>query len=155
MTNNIETTGAAANIDPYDVDVSAVDTSFPVLSANTYELAVAEITKVQNNAQTGENIKMQLKTTSPGISTTGEPIPAGFIIHHNISLTPTEKYREANIAKSIASFAQSAGIQGKVSAFMADPSLLASAVVTAKVGVKKATDEYPEGNKIVSFLTKR
>ena len=155
MTNDTSTTGAAVTTDPYDEDVSTVDTSFPVISANTYELVIESAEKVTNNAGTGENLKIQFKTTTPAIDTAGEQVPAGFTIHHNISLTPTPKYAQANIKKAIASLAQSAGLTGKVSDFVNDASKFVSATVTAKVGIKKATEEYPEGNKIVSFLSKR
>lgn len=149
------TTANETPLDPMDIDVSDVDTSFPRLAANVYELEISKAEVVDNKAGTGKNLKVQLKTTAPATSTEGEPMVAGTFITTNISLTPTEKYSQDSINKAVTLLMKSAGLTGKISAVRDNPSSLEGKRVTAKVGINKATDEYPESNKIVAFVVKK
>lgn len=152
----IENTSTAptSTTDIYDEDISKVDTSFSVLSANVYDLEIVAATKARNNAGTGDNLKIQFKTLSNGISTQGETMAAGATIHHNISLAVTEKYSATSIKKAVAQLGQAAKVTGTVRELMDNPERFVGQTVTAKVGVKPATDQYAEGNKIVSFINK-
>lgn len=143
------------NVDPMDMNVSDIDTSFPRLAANVYELEITSADKVDNKAGTGQNLKVSMKTTSEGISTQGEKLPAGVLLTSNISMTPTEKYSQQSIAKALASLMKSAGLTGSPRSLIDDPGQLIGKVVTAKVGVQKETDEYPESNSVKSFLAKK
>lgn len=154
MTTN-EGSVSAAPVDPMDIDVSDVDTSFPRLAANVYTLEVSKSEVVDNKAGTGKNLKVQLKTVEPSISTEGEPLPAGTFITTNISLTPTERYSQASVNKAVTLLMQSAGLTGKISIVRDNPAILEGKQVTAKVGIQKETDEYPESNKIIAFVVKK
>lgn len=137
--------------DIFDTDVSNIDTSYPRIVASTYDLQIAGIEKAENNAKTGDNLKVELKTTSDATSTSGEPVPAGFVIHHNISLVQTPKY---DPRKPLAQFMKAAGVSGKQSDFLVSPQGIVGKTITAKVGIQKETSEYPERNTIKSFEVK-
>jgi hypothetical protein len=150
-TNNITTTEA----DPMDLNVSDIDTSFPRIIANVYELEIETAECVDNKAGTGQNLKVGMKTTAPATSTTGETLPAGVKLTSNISLTPTEKYSKQSIAKAVASLAQSASMTGTPREILSNPMNLVGKLVTAKVGIQKETDEYPESNTVKAFVAKK
>lgn len=134
-----------------DMDVSQIDTSYPRIKPSTYELAIKSIELVENSAKTGDNIKTELATTSDSTSTAGEPVPAGFIIIHNISLVKTPKY-DPN--RSVAAFMKSAKITGSARSFVDNLGQALGKIVTAKVGIQKETQEYSERNTIKSFEVK-
>jgi hypothetical protein len=137
--------------DLLDTDVSNIDTSYPRLNPSTYDLMVDSIERVENNAHTGHNLKVALKTTSDAISTTGDPIPAGYVLNHNISLVKTPKY-DPN--KSLATFMKAAKLTGSPKAFAENPVIASGKTITARVGIQKATEQYNESNKINSFEVK-
>jgi hypothetical protein len=138
--------------DLLDTDVSNIDTSYPRVVPKLYDLEIASAKRAPNNAGTSDNINLELKTTSDSTSTTGEPVPAGFVIHHTLSLGKTPKY-DPN--KPLARLAQSAKLTGiSPKALAADVSVLVGKIVPANVGIQKATAEYNERNTIRSFEVK-
>ncbi len=145
----------APTIDPMDQNVGDIDTSFPRLSANVYELEITAAEKVPNKAGTGENLKVSHKTTSAAVSTAGENLAAGVLITSNMSLTPTDRYPQTSIVKALALLMKSAGLTGTPRDLLNDPSQLVGKHVTAKVGVQKETAEFGESNKISSYLAKK
>lgn len=148
-------TQAAAAVDPMDVNVSDIDTSFPRLAANVYTLKVTSAELVDNKAGTGKNLKVQLETTENATSMQGETLSPGVKLTNNLSITPTEKYSQNSIAKAVASLMQSAGLEGTPKTLINDPSQLVGKLVTAKVGIQKETDEYLESNTIKAFVVKK
>lgn len=143
------------NIDPMDQDVSGIDTNFPRLAVGVYELKCTGAEVVENKAQTGNNLKLQFETINAAVSTSGEPMPSGARLSMYIGLVPSDRYSPADIAKKVAGLMKAAGIDGKPSAIVADPSQLVEKVVTAKVKVNKATDDFDESNSIASFVVKK
>ena len=141
--------------DPLDQNIDDIDVSFPRLAVGLYELQIAKVEKVPNNAGTGENLKVELKTTKEAVSTVGEAVGTGMTLIHNISLTPTEKYGVENMKRNITSFALSAGLKNRtVRSVINAGQELAGKFVTAKIGIQRETDEFPERNTIKAFVTK-
>lgn len=137
-----------------DTDVSSIDTSFPRITAGLYEMSVDKAESVPNKAQTGNNIRLTLKTVSPASDTNGNPVPAGFTLTNYIACTPTEKYTSAMIAKSVATFMKAAGLSGSPRSFIDNPIVAEGKILTVKVGIRKETPEFPESNEVKGFVIK-
>lgn len=63
-----------------DVDLSQVDTSFPVLVAGLKDLTVKAFTKEENKAKNGFNLVVELATTTADKTVTDADVPAGFVL---------------------------------------------------------------------------
>lgn len=140
--------------DPLDTNVSDIDTSFPKIPANLYDLKIEKAEKVPNSKGTGDNLKIALKTTTNIEAVTGEQLAAGSVtLFNNISLAETPKYTVESIKKNVAALAKAAGLGSMtVRQILDDPQILVGKVVRAKVGIQKETDEYPESNNIKQFM---
>lgn len=137
-----------------DTDVSSIDTSYPRIVAGLYELSISAAEKIRNKAETGDNLKVEFKTTQPATSTTGEPVPPGFTMSRYIGLTVTEKYSEDMIGKTIASLMKCFGVTGSPRTIIDTPAVLIGKIGPCKVSIKKETTEFPEGNEVKSFVVK-
>ena len=135
-----------------DADCSTIDTSYPKIVAQTYLLRVKDVEIKENNAQTGKNMSVDFETITDALSTTGEPVPPGFVLYRNISLVKTAKY-DPN--KAVASFMKCFSIPGS-------PRSLVDGLGRSAIGqpgycnvvVKKGTPEFPEKNDIRDFVVK-
>jgi len=138
-----------------EADLGGIDISTPRIAPGLYELKVREGKKEPNRDGTKENLNFQLETLTSASSTTGEDVPAGHVLFHTISITPTKKYTADAINRSMAAMCQSAGVSIKAGEFKANPNVLAGKFVTAKVGIQKETNEYAERNTIKGFVVKK
>lgn len=145
----------SVTVDPMDQDISGIDTNFPRLAVGTYELKITGAEVVQNKAQTGNNLKLSLETIHEAKSTVGEPMPAGARLNMYIGLVPTEWTTQNGIAKKIAKLMKAAGLEGKPSAIIADPSQLVEKIVNAKVGINPEKDGYDESNSVKDLVIKK
>lgn len=133
--------------DPADilsVDLSGVDTSFPLLPAGLYDLVVDGVKVEPNKAGNGRNVVIALKTTTDTTSVKGEALNKGFPITTYISLTPAEKYNEASIKRGLALFQQACGIKGQFQPV----SQYKDKIVRCKVTIRPAKGEFEESNSI-------
>lgn len=73
-----------------DVDLTAVDTSIPVLNKGLYDLMIKGMTKEPNKDQTGYNLKVELQTTTKETSVQGNALNPGFKLFIYIPLQTKE-----------------------------------------------------------------
>ena len=142
--------GTAADVDPVLMnDQSDTSTAMPILPPDEYRLQIVKIEQVRNKADTGNVLKVNLKTTEDTIAVGGEPVKAGFPIFHNISITPTADYLQSSINRSLKALMVAAGFE--TGAFY-PLDRYTGKVVRAKVKVQAATAEWEESNKISRFV---
>jgi len=60
-----------------DVNLSQIDTTFPVLKAGIKDMKVASITKEENKDKNGFNVVVTLETTEPDEDQNGKPVLPG------------------------------------------------------------------------------
>ena len=129
-------------------DLTNTSTAISVLPANTYRLAVVRVEQARNKDDTGNVIKVQLKTLDDITAVDGQTVRAGWPLFDNIALTPTPNYPASSIEKNLKKFRLACG-------FAAGPfgDLLQyeGKIVRAKVKIQKATDEYDEANRIRGY----
>lgn len=86
-------------------DLSSVDTSYPKLKPGTYEFLISAITKETSERTGGTYLALTLNLVSEdGETPEGKPVPAGYVINHNISLTPTEKFDADAVKRNLCMF---------------------------------------------------
>jgi hypothetical protein len=91
-----------------DLDLTSVDTSFPVIRSGLYELIVKDSDVVRNNADNGDLWVLKLSPTTDCQDTKGAPMKAaGVTIFHRVGLSTTEKYPPEAVAKNVARVIQS------------------------------------------------
>lgn len=152
------------NIDPLDTNVNEIDTSFPRLPAQLYDLKITSAKKEPTKANDGDRLTLVLENTEPAKSTTGQEIKPGEAkIYHYIGVTEKparqddkgktiEAYTNAKIAKAIAAVAKAARLNTTPGSVIQNPSQLEGAVVRCKVKVQSETAEFGESNKIGEFV---
>lgn len=135
-------------------NLSDVSVNDPLLPKNDYEVEVVKVTQRRTQDDTGNLLSIEMKLCNETTAVTGEPIPAGRRLFHNISLSPTPNYPLSSIQRNLKRFMlcfvpnyeggmfplpQWAGLRG---------------VVTA--GPSKTTDRYPEPrSEVKAFKPKR
>lgn len=154
MNKNIQRSPEA---EPLGTDIGDVDISYPVLLADIYVMNVQDAKVAPNKKGTGNNLAVTLQTTQPAKTTKGHDQPAGLLITYNLSMTPTEKYTQQSIDKSLAKLAQWAGVRGlTLEAVRNDPAILIPRIKgvqgSVKIGVQKESDEYPESNSVKDLV---
>ncbi len=138
--------------DPLDTNVSDVNISRPIVPPGLYDLTIKEAKKDTTKAG-GDCIKFQLATTADCMDVTGkENVPAGHILFHQITVTPTGKLTVDMIKRSVATIAQCAGVGGTVRNLIDTPQAFYGRTVRVKVGVSKETSEFPARNEIKDFV---
>ena len=139
--------------DPFAAYASDVDTSYPIIPGSLYDLEVKKAERGKTKDEQGKKIDFELATTSDTQSITGEPVPAGFVIMHNIGITPTQKYTVEMVKKALGSFLQAAGLGSlRLSDFMSNPSQAVDKIIRCKVGISKETEEFSSRNQMKSFV---
>jgi hypothetical protein len=133
-------------------DQTDTSTALPLLPPDEYPLAVVKVECVRNSKDTGDVVKVQLKTTEDTVSVTGEPVKAGFPLFHTISITPTADYPMSSINRALANF-QKDGCGFMTGAFHPLDRYVGK-VVRAKVKIQKGNEDYPDdSNKIQRFVS--
>ncbi len=102
-------TVAVAGSGVLDEDLTGVDTSFPLLAAGLYDMEIKEVSKVPNNAKTGDNLKIVVVTTKDALDVKGQRLNAGMKLTSYIGLSETPKYNQDDIKKNCAVFVQAVG----------------------------------------------
>lgn len=126
--------------------------TFPKLKpGGLHNFVIAEAKVGLNKEETGETLALTLKTTSDLPDTDGKMLNAGFPIYHYVGMTPTEKRTAQRIAEDTCLIIRCAF--GKASALTTldiknNPAQLKDKIVTCKIEIKKASGDFPEGNKV-------
>lgn len=152
--------------DPLAVSSGDVDTSYPLLHAKQYTMTIAKVEKVRatpregndnvpidNNVLDAEdphvkwNLKIRLETTTDLVSTSGEPLAAGFPLTTYVALDPRgDDYPILKVRKGLAAVLQAVyGEKNDVplTVLRDDPESIQDKVVEVKVKIGKPTAEYP------------
>jgi hypothetical protein len=88
-----------------DIDLSSVDTSYPILPKNLYKFTVADIKIVPGKTREGSKVlEVKCELAEDAVAISGRHINAGFPLTFRIGLTPTEKYTESMRNESLARF---------------------------------------------------
>lgn len=159
-------------VDPFDTNVNDIDTSRPRLPAGLYDLKIKKVVKKAPKSGEGQQLEIELMTTMDHQSTEKELIKAGtFSLYHYIGLnelpereskpdaqgkTKTLKARtREDIAADIAVVCKSARMSVKVKDVIETPAQLEGQLVTCKVAINAETPQFPESNRIQSFVVKK
>ena len=139
-----------------DEDLSAVDTSMPVIRGPvTIELEIVDVTEEESKDKTGMNLVIKVKTVTPVNSTKGDIISPGFPMKKWIGLTPMvgrpgkKDYDGEMIKKSLAQFQEA--VEGKKSSIKPLERFKGQRVM-AKIGVQEATEKYPNESNSIQFV---
>jgi hypothetical protein len=148
--------GASLEADPMDTPVNDIDTSFPVLQAAIYELAIEKATVEPNRAQTGELLILRMKTLNEATSTKNESVPSGYSLTKRVAVTPTADYTPDMIKRNIAR-ATKGLVDNTVSAkqLLASPQILDGKTGKWNVSVRKPTPEFPNPSNDVGDIVNR
>ena len=130
-------------------DQSDTSTAMPLLPKDEYRLQIVKITQERNKADTGNYLKIQLKTMDDATAVSGEPIHPGFPLFHNISITPTSDYTQSSINRALKQLMVAAGFD---SGAFYPLERYEGKIVKANVKINKATTEFEESNGIARFI---
>lgn len=90
-----------------DLDLSSIDTSFPVVAGGLYDLVVKESDVIRNKNDNGWLWVVKLNPVNDVKDIRGQPLKAASAtLFHRVSLTPTDNYDAASVAKNTARFIQ-------------------------------------------------
>jgi hypothetical protein len=130
------------NQNPLDMDLSAVDTSMPLLAPDIYDLQCVKAEIVKTNDGVTNMLKVQLKTTQPAKSVKSDNIGAGVVVFDQLLLAPRGKATADMVVRNVAGIVQAAGLTGaRLSNVDQWHKQLEGKVVRAKV------DVVPEGSR--------
>ncbi len=133
-----------------DEDMSGVDTSMPIIASPIlHAFDIAKVEEVANSTKTGTNLKITLKTSAVLQDTKGNQIQPGWPCYTYIGLTETPKYNKDAIKRSCATFVEAVlGVKEKLNPL----SRFEGKRVMCKVGIGKATEEYPDPGNTFRFV---
>lgn len=131
-------------------DQTNTSTAMPLLPSDEYALGVVKVEQARNSKDTGNVIKIQLKTLSDHTAVNGEPLKAGFPLFHTISITPTPDYPKSSIDRALKGFMLACGFD--TGSFASHMHEYEGKTVRAKVKTRKATEEWDESNRISGFV---
>jgi len=139
-------------------DLGGVDISFPVLPLDEYVCTIKEMVKtwpkrIPEGARLPGSEHMcniLLTTTTPAVSTSGDPVPAGFPIRDRLMLRPTEKMTVASIKRGLATFR--AAVLGTQSGAFDPVSQYIGKNVRVKVKPVAAEGDYPARNEVKAYI---
>ena len=150
LRNTDASEGGDNSVDPILMnDQTGTSTAMPLLPPDEYRLQVVKVEQARNSKNTGNVIKIQLKTLDDVVAVSGEPIKAGFPLFHNISITPTPDYPQSSINRALKQFMSAAGVD--TGAFY-PLKRYEGMTVKAKLKVQPATDEWDEANRVSRFV---
>lgn len=140
-----EASGGGA-LDPLDMKVDDIDTSYPMIAAGLFTMTVSECKK-ETNEEGKDRLTIVLLTTTPTTNTkTGDTIAPGFKCSTNIYVTPTDKMTPTMVAQNVTRFCKAAGVRGvTVKDFLNNPSMAQGKNVEVKVTVGKETTNKATG----------
>jgi|SRR5882724_2400292 len=96
--------------DPLNEDLTMLDTSFPLLAGDIYDLKVNKAELMTNDAGT---VKLELSTTQPAKSNKGEDLSTGTKVFTNVNTNPTGKSTLEMVKRSVASIIQASQLGTK------------------------------------------
>lgn len=102
------------NINPLDIDLSTVDTSRPLLQGPQYldlKVEKAELVPGSKNPA-ARMLSLELSTTGPAPSVTGDTLGAGIRVFHRANIVPVGKLTFDQITKELGGIVQAAGLTG-------------------------------------------
>lgn len=101
--------------DFYDIDLSGIDTSFPLLREDTYLSEFASFAKEPSKDGSTQYGHFVFKTSEPGRDPTGNPVQAGYTLHKRVNLTVGPERTQDQIVKELARIVKDGFGKAKVS----------------------------------------
>lgn len=148
--------------DPLDTNVNDIDLSMPRLPDGEYEFVIGECEVKRNNKDTGDNLVVPLKLNQEATSTDDEPLAVAQVVITDYIPITVGPYTDRNgksrertavdVGKSIAKVARAAGVQATPRDIINSPALLNGKALKINTKIAKATDEFPETNRIKSYV---
>lgn len=129
---------------------------FPLLKPDQlYNVLVAK-SEVRQKEDGGQTLAIVVKTTTDAFDTKGRSLNVGFPLYYYLGLTPSERRDQKKVTAELAQVMRELGVDPKMTLrdFLNNPKVIEGQVVVAKVTVAKATDTFPESNK-VTFVAKK
>jgi hypothetical protein len=135
------------------MDMSSVNTSFPVLRPGPYNFQVESMEIKESKKTAGQmSLNIKLKLLQEGQDhKTGAVINAGFPLFHTILLTPVGKLTPDMIKRSLAQFME--GVLGHKNGPFKPFEQYLGQTVTARVKVD-SSEQYGDQNRIDAFIKK-
>lgn len=141
-------------IDPMDVPLGEIDTSFPKLIPDRlYKFIIRTPDIVDSRDKTSQMLLLKLETMEDNIDTEGRPLYKGVKFTTRIGVSPTGKRDKTSVSKDIGILAKTVGgdvLKLKFSEFMTNPRiilpLIDNKIVQCKVGMQPEKDGFPEQN---------
>lgn len=102
------------NSNPLDVDLSSVETAFPLLGGPQkvhLKVEKAELVSGTKNPN-AKMLSLELSTTEPANGVNGDPLPPGTRVFHRENYVPVGKLTTDQIVRGIGAIVQSAGLTG-------------------------------------------
>ena len=112
----------------------------PLVPKNNYVLEIVKVEQKHSDDKDSNYLNIQLKTIEPVTSVTGEPLPAGKTFFGIIGITPSEKYSQAAINRSLKRFML---CFGKTSGSVAPLEQWTGLRGECAIGFSKTTPDYP------------
>jgi len=134
-----------------NIDLAGVSTKMPVLQADHYAAIVKEAKVEPNKEKTGRNLVVKFTITTEGVSTTGEPVNAGYPVTKYYPLQQSPNPKAPDFRRDICKLIDACygceedtrpALNGEtISAMLGKEVLL-------KLKVRSADDQYDESNEI-------
>jgi hypothetical protein len=142
-----------------DVNLSDVDTNFPVLPKSPYKVLISNVEVKESKGDKGGNyLEVKMTLNQDGVKSTKQvPVAAGFPLTMRIGLTPTEKYPQDTIKRNLAQFLDGTiGESARKSGQGLTPLEKFTGIeATARVSIStKDVEQYGERNEVNGLLKK-
>lgn len=139
--------------DILNVDLTSVDTSYPLLAAGVYPFTVAKCEYGKTKDGTGNLVKIQLKLNVAAKDIKGAPVNVGFTINDQISVTPSEKYTTDMITRALKKFRE--GVVGKAPGPFAPIDQYVGQTVVANISIEEDKNgKYEPRNRVKAYVPK-
>lgn len=143
-----------------DTDTSTINTDFPILAQDTYQLKVDK-SEIKQTEKGGWCWNLELSTTERAKSKTGEDLAPGVKVFHRTMLTPTEKMSLELVGRNVASVTQAADMGnvklGEIGSWhmqIMGKTLMAKVVIEPERTDKVTNKTYDERHSVKLFIKK-
>jgi hypothetical protein len=155
--------GGGAVDDPLAMPAGQVDTSFPRMQPDRVYKMLIRSPEIVASKSNDKNfmLVMKLETTEDGTDTDGNKLYKGFKFTHRIGITPSGERTATHIGKDLALLLQALNKTSiSARALVGNPATgvapelhhIADQLIYVKVGLQKATNDFPESNKVTKFI---
>lgn len=146
-----------------DTDLATVDISVPMLADGIYDLQVSKVEIKPTQTPGGEMISLELTTTAPATSRTGQMLHPGVKIFHNVNTKPTGKATWDMVKQGLGGLVQAAAFPPGVASLGNIPvwvnqlqgKILRAKVEYAPAGVNAKNGKAFKEKNLIAYFSKR